>query len=214
MKLINVKELGEGFMFIINKIGWLEVICGSMFSGKSEELIRRVRQATYGNLSVRVFKPAIDNRFSDQSVVSHNGSSTIAQPVITALEILDHLEEERDLDIIAIDEVQFFDKNIVKVANELANQGIRVILAGLDTDFRGEPFGPMPELMALSESVTKLNAICPICSSPASRTQRLINGKPASYDEPVILVGASESYEPRCRHHHEVPNKPKQICFG
>lgn len=192
-------------MYIINQKGWVEVICGSMFSGKSEELIRRIRQATYGNLSVRVFKPAIDDRFSDDAIVSHNGSSTIAYPVNKSEEILQYIAKDTDLDIVGIDEVQFFDEDIVDVVDELANQGIRVILAGLDTDFRGEPFGAMPKLMALSESVTKLNAICPICSSPASRTQRLINGKPASYDEPIILVGASESYEPRCRHHHEVP---------
>lgn len=204
-----MKELGEGLMYVMNKMGWVEVICGSMFSGKSEELIRRVRQATYGNLSVRVFKPAIDDRFSSDSVVSHNGSATTAYPIKNAVEILENLESEEDLDIVAIDEAQFFDEKIVGVVNELANQGIRVIVAGLDTDFRGEPFGSMPELMTLSEAVTKLNAICPICSSPASRTQRLIDGKPASYDDPIILVGASESYEPRCRHHHEVPNRSK-----
>lgn len=193
-------------MYVMKQSGWVEVICGSMFSGKSEELIRRVRRATYGNLSIRVFKPAIDDRYSDDSVVSHDGTSTMARPVKNSDEILEDIDNE--VDVIGIDEVQFFDENIVAVADELANQGIRVIIAGLDTDFRGEPFGPMPKLMALSESVTKLNAICPVCGSPASRTQRLINGKPALYDDPVILVGASESYEPRCRHHHEVPNKP------
>lgn len=193
-------------MHVMKQNGWVEVICGSMFSGKSEELIRRVRRATFGNLSVKVFKPAIDNRYDKESVVSHNGSSTLARPIKNANEVLHYIDE--NLDIIGIDEAQFFDENIAAVAEELANRGIRVIVAGLDTDFRGEPFGPMPNLMALSESVTKLNAICPICSSPASRTQRLINGNPASYDDPIIMVGASESYEPRCRHHHEVPNKP------
>src|SRR5699024_8099472 len=157
--------------------------------------------------SVRVFKPAIDNRFSDESVVSHNGTTTIAHPVKKSIEILQHLQDTEEIDIVAIDEAQFFDKEIVKVVDTLAHQGIRVIVAGLDTDFRGEPFGSMPQLMSLSETVTKLNAICPICSSPASRTQRLINGKPALYDDPIILVGASESYEPRCRHHHEIPDK-------
>jgi len=186
--------------------GWVEVICGSMFSGKSEELIRRVRRATFGNLSVKVFKPAMDNRYDGASIVSHDGTSTIARPINKAKDILQHIKG--NIDIVGIDEVQFFDENIVAVVEALANKGIRVIVAGLDTDFRGEPFGIMPQLMALSESVTKLNAICPICSSPASRTQRLINGKPASYDDPIIMVGASESYEPRCRHHHEVPNKP------
>ncbi|MBO8156614.1 MAG: thymidine kinase [Bacillaceae bacterium] len=195
-------------MHVMKQNGWVEVICGSMFSGKSEELIRRVKRATYGNLSVRVFKPVIDNRYSKDSVVSHDGSSFEAIPVGHSEEIYEHVHE--NIDVIGIDEVQFFDEKIVEVVEQLAYKGHRVIAAGLDTDFRGEPFGPVPELMAISESVTKLNAICPICGSPASRTQRLINGNPASYDDPVILVGAAESYEPRCRHHHEVPNKPGQ----
>lgn len=194
-------------MYVMNQSGWVEVICGSMFSGKSEELIRRVRRATFGNLSVRVFKPSIDNRYAEEAVVSHNGNSVMAYAVNSAHDMMHFLEDK--VDIVGIDEAQFFDDSLVDVVDQIANQGIRVIVAGLDTDFRGEPFGPMPQLMALSESVTKLNAICPVCGSPASRTQRLINGKPASYDDPVILVGASESYEPRCRHHHEVPNKPK-----
>ncbi|UJL46000.1 thymidine kinase [Virgibacillus sp. NKC19-16] len=195
-------------MYQWKQSGWVEVICGSMFSGKSEELIRRVRRATYGNLSVRVFKPMIDTRYKNKSVVSHDGSSTVARPVNSADEILENVNG--NLDIVGIDEAQFFDENLIEVADQLACLGIRVIIAGLDTNFRGEPFGVMPKLMALSESVTKLNAICPICGSPASRTQRLIDGRPASYDDPTILVGASESYEPRCRHHHEVPNKPSE----
>ena len=195
-------------MFVMKQSGWVEVICGSMFSGKSEELIRRVKRATYANLTVQVFKPAIDNRYDDTSVVSHNGSSTVAMPVDSSADILERINE--NVDIVGIDEAQFFDENIVEVAETLADKGIRVITAGLDTDFRGEPFGPMPKLMALSEGVTKLNAICPVCGSPASRTQRLIDGRPASYDDAIILVGASESYEPRCRHHHEVPNKPSE----
>ncbi|OZU88457.1 thymidine kinase [Virgibacillus indicus] len=195
-------------MYVMKQSGWVEVICGSMFSGKSEELIRRVRRATYANLRVQVFKPAIDDRYDDASVVSHNGTSTVAIPVDSSDDIFKQIVE--NVDIVGIDEVQFFDENIVEAAEKLADKGIRVVAAGLDTDFRGEPFGPMPKLMALSEAVTKLNAICPVCGSPASRTQRLINGSPASYDDPVILVGASESYEPRCRHHHEVPNKPSE----
>ncbi len=187
--------------------GWVELICGSMFSGKSEELIRRVRRATYGHLSVRVFKPAIDDRYHEESVVSHNGNSILARPVTCAAEIIEQMNS--DIDVVGIDEVQFFDEAIVDIIGQLADQGHRVIVAGLDTDFRGEPFGIMPQLMALSESVTKLNAICTKCGSPASRTQRLIDGQPASYHDPVILVGASESYEPRCRHCHQVPNKPK-----
>lgn len=193
-------------MYIMKQSGWVELICGSMFSGKSEELIRRIKRATYGNLSVRVFKPAIDNRYHEESVVSHNGNSILARPVEKATDILDHITD--DIDVIGIDEIQFFDEAIVSIVDQLADLGHRVIVAGLDTDFRGEPFGVMPELMAMSEMVTKLNAICPRCGSPASRTQRLIDDEPASYDDPIILVGASESYEPRCRHCHEVPNKP------
>lgn len=195
-------------MYVMKQTGWLEVICGSMFSGKSEELIRRVRRATYGHLVVRVFKPAIDSRYAAKDVVvTHNGTSTIARPIKKIEEIFKYIDH--DVDVVGIDEGQFFDDEIIHVASHLANSGIRVIVAGLDTNFRGEPFGPMPKIMALSEAITKLNAICPVCGSPASRTQRLIDGKPASYDDPEILVGASESYEPRCRHHHEVPNKPK-----
>ncbi|MGX4670778.1 thymidine kinase [Cerasibacillus sp. JNUCC 74] len=196
-------------MYVMKQSGWVEVICGSMFSGKSEELIRRVRRATYANLVVRVFKPAIDNRYEEDAVVSHNGASLIARPIKDIAELMEHIDEK--VDIVGIDEAQFFSESIITIVEQLANKGIRVIVAGLDSDFRGEPFGPMPKLMALSESVTKLNAICPICGSPASRTQRLIDGKPASYHDPVILVGASESYEPRCRHHHEVPDKPNYI---
>ncbi|CCG46961.1 thymidine kinase [Halobacillus halophilus DSM 2266] len=195
-------------VYVMKQSGWVEVICGSMFSGKSEELIRRVRRATFGNLTVRVYKPAVDDRYKEDAVVSHNGTSVLARPMKESLDILNDVGEE--VDIVGIDEVQFFDEHIVEVAECLADRGIRVITAGLDTDFRGEPFGKMPEMMALSESITKLNAICPICGSPASRTQRLIDGKPASYHDPIILVGASESYEPRCRHHHEVPHKPRQ----
>lgn len=193
-------------MYMMKQSGWVEVICGSMFSGKSEELIRRIRRATYANMSIRVFKPVIDNRYDDESVVSHNGTSVIARPIKHAEEILENIDDSTE--VVGIDEIQFFEETIIDVVDELANRGILVIVAGLDTDFRGEPFGPMPRLMAMSEYVTKLNAICPVCGSPATRTQRLINGKPASYDDPVILVGASESYEPRCRHHHEVPHKP------
>lgn len=195
-------------MYMMKQSGWIEVICGSMFSGKSEELIRRIRRASYANMQIRVFKPAIDNRYEDESVVSHNGTSIMARPIKHAEDIFEYVDET--VEVVGVDEVQFFDYSIIEVIDELANRGILVITAGLDTDFRGEPFGPMPRLIAISEYVTKLHAICPICGSPATRTQRLINGKPASYDEPVILVGASESYEPRCRHHHEVPNKPSR----
>jgi thymidine kinase len=193
-------------MYVMKQSGWLEVICGSMFSGKSEELIRRVRRATFAKQDVKVFKPKIDNRYSEEAVVSHNGTSVIAIPVASAEEIFQHISEQTD--VIAIDEIQFFDDQIIDVVQMLADRGYRVIVAGLDQDFRGEPFGPVPTLMAIAESVTKLQAVCTVCGSPASRTQRLINGSPASYYDPVILVGASESYEPRCRHHHEVLDKP------
>ncbi|ABS75751.1 MULTISPECIES: thymidine kinase [Bacillus] len=192
-------------MYIMKQSGWLELICGSMFSGKSEELIRRVKRATYAKQEVKVFKPAIDNRYSEEAVVSHNGTSMTSHVISSSAEIWDHISESTD--VIAVDEVQFFGESIIGDLSSLADKGYRVIAAGLDMDFRGEPFGVVPNLMAVAESVTKLQAVCSVCGSPASRTQRLIDGKPASYDDPVILVGASESYEARCRHHHEVPKK-------
>ncbi|ASZ05740.1 MULTISPECIES: thymidine kinase [Bacillus] len=192
-------------MYIMKQSGWLELICGSMFSGKSEELIRRVKRATYAKQEVKVFKPAIDNRYSEEAVVSHNGTSMTSHVISSSAEIWDHISESTD--VIAVDEVQFFGESIIGDLSLLADKGYRVIAAGLDMDFRGEPFGVVPNLMAVAESVTKLQAVCSVCGSPASRTQRLIDGKPASYDDPVILVGASESYEARCRHHHEVLKK-------
>ncbi|MGD2406023.1 thymidine kinase [Bacillus velezensis] len=192
-------------MYIMKQSGWLELICGSMFSGKSEELIRRVKRATYAKQEVKVFKPAIDNRYSEEAVVSHNGTSMTSHVISSSAEIWDHISESTD--VIAVDEVQFFGESIIGDLSLLADKGYRVIAAGLDMDFRGEPFGVVPNLMAVAESVTKLQAVCSVCGSPASRTQRLIDGKPASYDDPVILVGASESYEARCRHHHKVPKK-------
>lgn len=180
-----------------------------MFSGKSEELIRRVRRAQFAKQKIAVFKPKIDNRYSDESVVSHNGTSFIAIPISHSTEIFQHIDS--DIEVIAVDEVQFFDPEIVDVIQHLADSGHRVIAAGLDQDFRGEPFEQMPALMAIAELVTKLQAVCAVCGSPSSRTQRLINGQPASYDDPVILVGASESYEPRCRHHHVVLKSPKMM---
>jgi thymidine kinase len=198
-------------MYVIKQNGWIEVICGSMFSGKSEELIRRINRASYANMSISVFKPVIDNRYDEEAVVSHNGTSITAKPINEPQEILEYIDETTE--VVGVDEVQFFDESIIDIAEHLADKGILVIIAGLDTDFRGEPFGPMPKLMARGEYVTKLNAICPICGSPATRTQRLIDGRPASYDDPVILVGASESYEPRCRHHHEVPNRPTNFSY-
>jgi thymidine kinase len=183
--------------------GTLEVICGSMFSGKSEELIRRVRRAEIAKQSVQVFKPSIDNRFSSHSVASHSGLMRDAVAVSDVEQLAAAIRPETT--VLAIDEVQFFDLSVSDLCRRLADKGLRVIVAGLDQNFRGEPFGPMPRLMAEAEVVDKLQAICVVCGSPASRTQRLIDGRPACYDDPVILVGASEVYEARCRHCHEVP---------
>jgi thymidine kinase len=187
--------------------GWIELICGSMFSGKSEELIRRVRRAEIARLKVQVFKPSLDTRFVNENVSSHSGAHVGAVVVQTAADILRLTEPATE--VVAIDEVQFFDWSISDVCSTMADQGKRVILAGLDLDFRGEPFGPMPLLMAQAEEVEKLHAICMVCGAPATRTQRLINGKPATYADPVILVGASEAYQARCRKHHEVPREAR-----
>ncbi len=186
--------------------GWIELICGSMFSGKTEELLRRVRRAEIARQKVQLFKPSLDNRYGTTRIASHNGMSRENVIVVSrAREILERLNP--DTTVVAIDEVQFFDWTIADVCNELADRGIRVICAGLDLDFRGEPFGPVPLLMAQAERVDKLHAICVRCGAEASRTQRLINGRPANYDDPVILVGASEVYEARCRYCHEVPGR-------
>jgi len=185
--------------------GWIEVVCGSMFSGKTEELIRRVRRARIARQNVQVFKPAIDTRYTAEAITSHNGLGVEAVPVQSAAEIEQLIRP--DTDVVAIDEAQFFGWEITELCHRLADQGMRVIVAGLDMDFRGEPFGPMPVLMAQAESVEKLQAICVVCGQPASRTQRLINGQPAAYEDPVILVGGSESYEARCRKCHRVPRK-------
>jgi thymidine kinase len=183
--------------------GSIEVICGSMFSGKTDELIRRLVRATIAKQKVQVFKPAIDVRYAVEKVTSHAGSNYDAIPVKGAAEILARLE--KDTTVVAIDEAQFLDPEIVSIAQRLACDGIRVLVAGLDTDFRAEPFGSIPTLMAIAEHVDKLHAICMICGEEASRTQRLVNGKPARYDDPVVIVGASELYEARCRLHHDVP---------
>jgi len=184
-------------------IGSVEVITGSMFCGKTEELIRRLRRATIAKQKVQVFKPTIDNRYAEEKVTSHAGHNFDAYPVQKAADILEKLSE--DTTVVAIDEAQFFDDEVIDIAHSLADQGVRVIIAGLDTDFRGEPFGPIPIFMAKAEEVDKLHAICVICGEEASRTQRLVDGKPARYDDPVVIVGAAELYEARCRKHHEVP---------
>ncbi|MDF2505261.1 MAG: tdk [Clostridium sp.] len=174
-----------------------------MYSGKSEELIRRIRRAKIARQKVQVFKPEIDNRYSIEDVVSHCGEKEEAIPVKDSKEIVRLLED--DSDVVAVDEVQFFDKNIVDILTAIADNGKRVICAGLDMDFRGNPFGCVPSLMAIAEFVDKIQAICMCCGNPATRTQRLINGKPANYYDPILLIGAKESYEARCRKCHCVP---------
>lgn len=186
--------------------GSIEVVCGSMFSGKTEELIRRVRRAQIARQRVQVFKHALDDRYAMQSITSHNGARIEAVPVGDSVEIRRLVTPTTE--VVAVDEAQFLDDGIAAVASDLAQQGVRVILAGLDTNFRGEPFGPMPVLLALAEEVTKLQAICVRCGAPASRTQRLVDGRPAHYSDPIVLIGAQEAYEARCRQCHEVPGAP------
>ncbi|MCW2960775.1 MAG: thymidine kinase [Thermoleophilia bacterium] len=183
--------------------GWIEVVCGSMFSGKSEELMRRLRRAQIARQQIAVFKPLLDNRYHATDVVSHDGTRIEARPVDTSAEILRMVG---DAQVVGIDEAQFFDAGVVDVAVRLADEGRRVVVAALDMDFKNEPFGPVPHLLAVAEFVDKLQAICQVCAGPATRTQRLIGGRPASPDEPVIRLGAKESYEPRCRECHELPN--------
>jgi thymidine kinase len=189
--------------------GWIEVVLGPMYSGKSEELIRRIRRAKIARQKVQVFKPEIDNRYSKDNVVSHCGEKEQGIAVKDSSDILRLLDE--DTDVIAIDEAQFFDDGIINVVTYIADRNKRVICAGLDMDFRGEPFGPMPALVAISEFVDKIQAICMVCGNPATRTQRLINGKPAKYSDPIVLVGATESYEARCRKCHIVPKEEGEI---
>lgn len=189
----------------VTRDGWIEVICGGMFSGKSEELIRRIRRARIAKQRVAVFKSAVDTRYRPEAVTSHNGVYADATVLSQAIHILDHVSDE--IDVVAIDEVQFFDEEIIYVAQTLANQGIRVICAGLDQDFRGVPFRPTPDLMAVAEYVTKLQAICVQCGNPAGRTQRLVDEEPANEDEPIVQVGAKEKYEARCRHCHELAER-------
>jgi thymidine kinase len=193
-------------MYKINNSGWIEVITGPMYSGKSEELIRRIRRVKIAKKKVKVFKPIIDDRYSNDNVVSHSGDSIEAIPVDHPEELYDRLEE--DTEVVAIDEIQFFSEEIVEIIESLADDGKRVIVAGLDRDFKNEPFTPVPELLAKAEYIEKLHAICLQCGDPATRTQRLIDGEPASYNDPLILVGATENYEARCRSCHEVKDKP------
>ena len=186
--------------------GWIEVICGCMFAGKTEELIRRINVLSYARKNILVFKPKIDDRYSTTEIASHAGSKVPCIVISEAKEILDHVNY--DTDVVAIDEVQFFDEDVVDICEYLADSGLRVMVAGLDKDFRGEPFGVLPDLLTRAEFVTKLTAVCAKCGAHATRTQRIINGKPASFNDPIVLVGAKEAYEPRCRHCHEIVEKP------
>jgi thymidine kinase len=195
-----------GDMYPSGEGGWIEVVCGVMFSGKSEELIRRVRRALIARKKVQVFKSHLDERYAGlYHVSSHDGRTVEAVPVDSPEQIA--REVRPDTQVVAIDEAQFLPPGIVDLATALAASGRRVILAGTDTDFRGEPFGPMPQLLAVAELVDKLHAICVVCGNAASRNQRLIDGKPARYDSPTIMVGGNESYEARCRSCHAVPRK-------
>ncbi len=170
--------------------GWIEVICGSMFSGKTEELIRRLRRAEFAKQSIVLFKPIIDDRYATEAVVSHQGQSWLAKRVISAKEILENWQGEQ---IVAVDEAQFFDTDIIPICNELASKGARVIVAGLDMDYKGLPFGPMPHLMAIAEFVTKVHAVCVTCGQLAQFSHRTV----AQTEQ--VLVGAVEKYQPLCR---------------
>lgn len=191
----------------MEKIGQIEIICGPMFAGKTEELIRRVNRLEYAKKKYMIFKPAIDNRYSQTEIVSHSNYRKNSIAITNAKEILEHVTP--DLDAVIIDEVQFFDEDIINICEYLADKGLRVICGGLDADFKGTPFPVVANLLARSESVTKLSAICTVCGRPATRTQRIINGQPAYDDDPVLLVGAKEAYEPRCRLCHRVLKRGK-----
>jgi thymidine kinase len=185
--------------------GWIEVISGVMFSGKSEELLRRVRRALIAHRSVQVFKSQLDDRYGGiHRLSSHDGHQFDAIPVSRSLQIAERVDATSQ--VVAIDEAQFLDNGVVEVANALADRGVRVIVAGTDMDFRGLPFGPIPDLLAVAERIDKLHAICVICGDLATRNQRLIDGEPAPAEGPTIQVGGSESYEARCRACHEVPS--------
>lgn len=183
--------------------GRVDAIVGPMFSGKSDELIRRMRRAKYANKKMQVFIPALENRRGRDSVNTYDGIAKPADPVKKSEDILKMVEP--DTDWVVIDEAQFFDMKLIEVVNTLALQGRRVIIAGLETDFRGEPFGPMAYINRLAEKSKKMHARCNVCHGKATRTQRILNGKPAHYDDPVVVIGAEELYEARCRKHHEVP---------
>lgn len=190
--------------------GWIEVICGSMFAGKTEELIRRITRIKYAKKEIIVFKPSIDDRYDKTEVVSHSQRKVKSVVVKDSKDIKEYIDNLEVIPYaIAIDEAQFFDRGLIQILEDLANKGTRVIVAGLDLDFRGEPFGIMPDILARAEYITKLHAICQVCGDLATRTQRIIDNKPAYYEDEIILVSAKEKYEARCRHCHEVPHHDK-----
>lgn len=192
------------------KKGKLEVVCGPMFSGKSEELIRRLRRAIIAKQHVAVFKPAIDDRYGIEQVRSHNGASIEAYPIRDVQLILQEIEKH-DYNVVGLDEVQFFAPEIITIICLLVDKGLRVICAGLDLDFRGIPFGSMPTLLAIADEVTKFQAICTKCSSNAHFTQRLVNNMPAKFNDPIIMVGAQEKYEARCRNCYIIDKAPAHV---
>jgi thymidine kinase len=194
-------------MYLNQNNGWIEVITGPMFAGKTEELLRRVKRLEYAKQNIVVFKPLMDNRYAENEVVSHNKNRTRSVNISQSKEIFEYVN--KDTDVVAIDEIQFLDDEAVNICEYLADRGIRVIVSGLDREFRGEPFTFMPRLLAMAEYVTKLTAVCVKCGAPATRTQRIVNGKPAKYNDPIVLIGAEESYEARCRRCHKVYRKPK-----
>lgn len=187
--------------------GSLEVICGPMFSGKSEELIRRIRRATIAQQNVVVFKHHLDQRSNIKGVVSHNGVSIQAETTQNPHDIYAYIERNT-IDVIGIDEIQFFDNDIILIICALIDMGKRIIVSGLDLDFRGVPFGPMPTLLAIADKTLKLTAICTLCGIDAHFSQRLINGQPAKYHDPIIQIGASESYQARCRSCYTIDQAP------
>lgn len=189
--------------------GRLEVITGPMFCGKTDEMLRRLRRAIIAKQKIQVFKPGFDVRYSNEKVTSHAGNEYDACPIENITEIPVLLLD--GVTLVAIDEAQFFGEEIITVVQDLVDKGIRVIVGGLDMDFRGIPFGQMPMLLSQAEVVDKLHAICMVCGEQATRTQRLVNGEPAYFDDPIIIVGASEMYEARCRIHHQVPRRKKGL---
>jgi thymidine kinase len=186
----------------MDKMGQIEVICGPMFAGKTEELIRRANRLEFAKKKYLVFKPTIDDRYSTTEIVSHSNYRKNSICIKNSSEVLNYITD--DINAVIIDEAQFFDMDIINIAETLADRGLRVICGGLDSDFKGSPFPVMAHLLARAEHITKLTAICNCCGNPATRTQRIIDGKPAYENDPIVLVGAKEAYEPRCRKCHVV----------